>query len=266
MTTTAETREKFLREYRHIRHAEGRGSANSEYYQALPFKDISGRNAAMWAMRAKTYSHFVRKVLLPLERRRSGPLNILDLGAGNCWLSNRLSLRRHRPIAVDIFSDEEDGLRAGRHYPTSFDVVESDFDNIPLSAGSIDMAIFNASLHYSTDYVQTLKEARRCLRAGGMLVILDSPVYRKSEHGERMVKEKHAEFERRYGFPSDTLPSKEFLDLATLRHLESELGINWICYKPWYGWRWHYRPVKAWLHRRRPPSKFWILVGKFRTV
>jgi SAM-dependent methyltransferase len=266
MTTTAEAREKFLREYRYIRHAEGRGSANSEYYRALPFKDITGLNEAMWAIRAKTYRHFARKILRNLERRRRKPLDILDLGAGNCWLSYRLSLRQHRPIAIDIFSDEEDGLRAARHYPASFARIESDFDNIPLSAGSVDMIIFNASLHYSTDYVPTLQEARRCLRADGMLVVLDSPVYREREHGERMVKEKHAEFQRSYGFPSDTLPSKEFLDLATLRHLDNMLGINWTFYKPWYGWRWHYRPVSAWLHRRRPPSKFWILVGTFRTV
>jgi SAM-dependent methyltransferase len=266
MTTTAEIREKFLREYRHIRHAEGRGSSDSEYYRSLPFKDSSERNAPMWAMRAKTYDHFVRKVLEPLERRRKMPLDVLDLGAGNCWLSNQLALRQHRPIAVDIFSDEKDGLRAAQHYTSSFARVESDFDNVPLPAGSVDLAIFNASLHYSTDYVQTLQEARRCLRADGMLVILDSPVYREREHGERMVKEKHAEFQRRYGFPSDTLPSKEFLDLAMLRELDNTLGINWTIYKPWYGWRWHYRPVSAWLHRRRPPSKFWILRGTFRTV
>ena len=81
-----------------------------------------------------------------------------------------------------------------------------------------------------------------------------------------MVIEKHAEFQRRYGFASDTLPSEEFLDLPMLRYLDETLSIDWKCFKPWYGWRWHLRPVKAWLHRRRPPSKFWILVGTSRTL
>lgn len=265
MAITAEVREKFLREYRHIRRAEGRGSTSSDYYKALPLRDFSGRNESMWAMRAATFRHFLRRVLVPLECRTKRPLDILDLGAGNCWLSYRLSLRGHRAIAVDIFADAEDGLGAAPHYAASFATVESDFDHIPLSSGSADMAIFNASLHYSTGYVETLEETRRCLRPGGALVILDSPVYRKREHGERMVIEKHAEFQRRYGFPSDTLPSEEFLDLPMLRSLHETLSIEWKCFKPWYGWRWHLRPVNAWIHRRRPPSKFWILVGTFRT-
>ena len=115
----------------------------------------SGRNEAMWAMRAKTFRHFLRKVLRPLEQRTNRPLDILDLGAGNCWLSYRLSLRGHRAIAVDIFADEEDGLGGAPHYAASFaDRGERLRSHVPLLASSIDMAIFNASLHYSTDYVE----------------------------------------------------------------------------------------------------------------
>jgi hypothetical protein len=78
-----------------------------------------------------------------------------------------------------------------------------------------------------------------------------------------MVEERHAEFERRYGFRSDAIPSIEFLDQPTLSTLTSELGVHWRIYRPWYGWRWHLRPVKALLTNRRPPSRFWILAGKF---
>jgi SAM-dependent methyltransferase len=266
MTPENIARQKFLDDYRHIRHAEGRGSDTSEYYRALPSCDRNDPNAAMWAMRAKTYSYFVKNVLEPLEAREGRPLDVLDLGAGNCWLSNRLSLRGHRPVAVDIFNDERDGLRAARHYRDRFPVIESDFDQLSLSPKSFDLAIFNASLHYSVDYVRTLSEVRRCLRTSGSVVILDSPIYRMRDHGVRMVQEKHATFAKRYGFPSDALASIDFLDIPALRALHETLNIDWQFLKPWYGWRWHLRPLNALLRRRRPPSKFWILVGRFRAL
>jgi hypothetical protein len=78
-----------------------------------------------------------------------------------------------------------------------------------------------------------------------------------------MVAEKHADFAKRYGFASDALPSLEYLDVPMLKHLERTVGITWKVIKPWYGWRWHTRPAQAFLRRRRPPSRFWILVGVF---
>lgn len=263
MNDQALARQKFLEEYRCIRHAEGRGSDSSEYYRALPFSDVSGKNSQMWAMRARTYFYFETHVLRPMEKRQKRPLEILDLGAGNCWLSYRLSLRQHRIVALDIFSDDRDGLRAVRHYPIPLPVVEAEFDQLPLASGTFDLAIFNASFHYSTDYVKTLTEVRRCLRTGGAVIILDSPVYRLHEDGMRMVKEKHAAFLRQYGFASDALQSMEFLDLSILKVLSETLRLKWRILKPWYGWRWFFRPIQAFFRRRRPPSRFWILIGTF---
>src|SRR5450631_99689 len=143
MTTTESTdRQRFLEDYRRIRHAEGRGSNANAYYRALPFEDLSKRSTAMWRMRAKTYRYFEKHILTPLERRMARPLDILDLGSGNCWLSYRLSLKKHRPVALDIFHDELDGLRAARRYPIPFPVVEAEFDKLPFAPGSADLAIF----------------------------------------------------------------------------------------------------------------------------
>ena len=263
MTIEHLARQRFLQDYRLIRHAEGRGSDDNAYYRALPFEDLSGRNTAMWQMRAKTYRYFEKHILAPLERRIARPLDILDLGSGNCWLSYRLSLRQHRPVAVDIFRDELDGLRAASKYPTPFRVVEAEFDNLPFPHNSADLAIFNSSFHYSTDYARTLSEAQSCLRPNGSVVILDSPLYAKAEDGRRMVEERHAEFLKRYGFRSDAVPSIEFLDSSTLSHLSHTLGIRWRVFRPWYGWQWHTRRYKAWLRGRRPPSRFWIFEGRF---
>ncbi|HZQ52952.1 MAG TPA: class I SAM-dependent methyltransferase [Bryobacteraceae bacterium] len=258
-------REQFLSEYRYIRYAEGRGSDSSDYYRALPYRDLSGRLSTMWAMRAKTYRYFETRILRPIARKARRPLRILDLGAGNCWMSYRLSLGGHRPVAVDIFDDERDGLRAAHHYGHWFPVLQADFDDLPFPSGRFDLAIYNSSLHYSTNYRRTLAEAKRCLSSSGWLIVLDSPIYRRREHGLRMVEERHSDFLKRYGFRSDAIPSVEFLDLGTLRELSEDLGVRWRVRRPWYGWRWHLRPYAAWLKRRRPPSRFWILAGQFES-
>lgn len=264
MILEAQARTRFLDEYRQIRYAEGRGSDDPEYYRALPYRDLTNRNSAMWEMRAKTYRYFEQKILPPMEQQAGRPLDILDLGAGNGWMSYRLALRDHCPVALDIFSDPRDGLLATRHYPRNIPALEADFHSLPFKSGSFDLAIFNSAIHYSTDYRTPLGEVRRCLRPSGAVVILDSPIYRKRKDGERMARERHREFKTRFGFASDAIPSIEFLDEPALKALGQALQLRWKIHRPWYGWRWHLRPLKARLQHRRPPSRFWILVGEFR--
>jgi ubiquinone/menaquinone biosynthesis C-methylase UbiE len=255
--------ERFLEEYSRIRHAEGRGSDEAAYYLALPYRDLTGKNSGQWMIRGRTYRYFEKRLLPEFEKRVE--LDILDLGAGTGWLSYRLALRKHRPVAVDILVDELDGLGAAHHYETAlrrrFPLVMAEFDNLPFSDSQFDLAVFNSSLHYSTDYHKTLTEAKRCLKPSGCLIVLDSPIYKKHEHGEKMREERHRYFEAQFGFRSDSIPSLEFLDDAMLKRLAASLGLKWKMYRPWYGWKWHLRPWKARLKHARPPSRFHILVG-----
>jgi ubiquinone/menaquinone biosynthesis C-methylase UbiE len=264
MTMDPTARRTFLRQYAVIRHAEGRGSHDPEYYRALPWRDLSGHNADQWKLRSRSYRHFERAVLRNLERTAGRPLRILDLGAGNGWMSNRLRQRGHSPVAIDIFTDPLDGLGALRHYEARPDAVAAEFDVLPFRDESIDLAIFNSSLHYSADYRRTLHEVRRCLRSEGCFIVLDSPVYEQSKHGEQMRAERQEYFSRTYGFRSESLGSIEYLDEPLLASLAGELSIEWRRSSPWYGWRWALRPWQARLKGRRPPSRFFILVGKFR--
>jgi hypothetical protein len=78
-----------------------------------------------------------------------------------------------------------------------------------------------------------------------------------------MRAERHELFERRYGFRSDSVPSIEYFDEATIESLGRDLKIEWRRSLPWYGLSWALRPWKARLFSRRPPSRFLILVGRF---
>ncbi len=256
---------QFVRDYSRIRELEGRGSEDSAYYLALPYRDLTGRNSAQGKIRGISYAHFERRIL-PEVGQACRPA-VLDLGAGTGWLSYRLARQQCQPIAVDLIANQSDGLGAAHHYGAElgclFPLILAEFDNLPFVDAQFDLAVFNSSFHYSTDYRKTLMETRRCLRPNGMVIVLDSPIYRRREHGELMREERHRSFQSQFGFRSDSIPSLEFLYDDLLSELERDLGLSWRVYRPWYGWQWHLRPLKAWLKRNRPPSRFQILVGRW---
>jgi SAM-dependent methyltransferase len=245
-----------------VRAKEGRGSSSADYYLALPFKDLTGRNSWQWHIRARTF-RFMEKHLLPsIENSYPRGCDILDIGAGNGWLSYRLAKRGHRPVAVDLLVNDTDGLGGARHYfqlAPAFLRFKAEMDCLPFMPAQFDVVIFNASLHYSVDYRRTLQEALRCLRSGGHLIVADSPFYRREESGKKMLQEKRAAFNRQFGFSSDSIQSREYLTPETLINLSTKLALKWKVYKPWYGLSWALRPIKASLMRRREPSKFYLL-------
>ncbi len=203
--------QQFMREYQAVRQAEGRGSADPQYYQALPDRDLSGRFSQDWRIRARSFHAFVDGFLQPLEARSPRPLKILDLGSGNGWLAHQLARRGHRVAAVDLQTNVQDGLGAFIHYPVAYLPVQAEFDRLPFAEGQIDLAIFNSSLHYSTGYNATLAEALRLLVDSGNLVILDTPIYHDPSSGAQMLEERQALFTQRYGFPSNALQSEGYL-------------------------------------------------------
>ncbi len=90
---------RFIQEYETVRMSQERGSTDSQYYRSLPYCDRSRRFSEEWLIRAKSFRAFLVKILLPMERKYQAPLRILDLGAGNGWLSNRLAERGHLAVA-----------------------------------------------------------------------------------------------------------------------------------------------------------------------
>lgn len=254
--------EPFMREYQIVRQAEGRGSTDDAYYRSLPFIDLTGQFSADWQIRARSFRTFLRDVLQPMERTRPQPLRVIDLGAGNGWLSYRLARRGHGVAAVDLIDNPSDGLGAYRHYDADFTPVQAEFDRLPFVDRHIDLVIFNASLHYSTRYETTLGEALRVLTPAGQIVILDSPVYRSASSGAEMVREREAAFTQKVGFPSNALPSENYLTDQRVSDLSETLRLRWQFIQPFYGWRWLLRPLKARLLRRREPARFAVIVGR----
>jgi SAM-dependent methyltransferase len=254
--------DRFLREYRTIRHGEGRGSDDSAYYRALPFRDLSSRHGHEWRIRARSHRYLLREVISPAAASAGRELSIADLGAGNCWLSNRLALAGHRCLAVDLSTSRSDGLGAHRFYESEFVPVRAEFDRLPFEENQFDVAIFNGSLHYATSYDASLGEALRVLRCDGALVVMESPIYRRAESGRQMVREREQSFEEQYGFPSDALEFENFLTRERFDELADALGIRWAIHRPFYGWRWWLRPWIARLRGSREPADLVFAVAR----
>jgi SAM-dependent methyltransferase len=254
--------QSFVREYEHIRMAEGRGSEQEEFYLALPYKDTTGNNPQQWRIRSRSFTYLVRHILN--QRPGNAHKDILDLGAGNCWMSYRLALTGCRPVSVDLLINDRDGLGAAEHYrkqlPDLFPRFQAEMTRLPFHDQQFDVAIFNASLHYSEDFESTLREALRCVRRDGLVVVCDSPWYTSEDGGHRMLAERRAAFLRRYGTASDSIKSLEYLTDERLKQLEHALSIRWSFHAPYYGLRWAMRPVMAMLRKKREPSQFRIYV------
>ncbi len=253
---------QFMQEYQTVREREARGSTESAYYRALPFHDLTGRFSADWRIRAASFQTVLNRVVEPLEQCLTQPLRILDIGAGNGWLSNRLASRGHALAAVDLQINDADGLGAYRHYETTFLRLQAEFEHLPCADGTADLLIYNASFHYAENYDAALTEAERVLTPAGQVVIIDTPIYCQANTGQQMVREREEDFVRRFGFRSNALHSENFLIDARLAELGQRLQIRWQSFTPNYGWRWRLRPWLARLRGKRPPARFTVLVGR----
>jgi SAM-dependent methyltransferase len=186
--------QKFVEDYLVVRRAEGWGAERAEYYRALPQVDRDHPQRAIWQIRKRNFERLLALI------GSSESLKILDIGAGNGWLSNRLAERGHTIAALDLLDDCLDGLGARVNYTSHFEAYQANFDRLPFEANQFDWVIFNAALHYATSIQQTLREAKRVLKERGWLVILDSPLYSDVNNGRQMITAREAQFVQRYGF------------------------------------------------------------------
>lgn len=258
---------RFIEEYERIRDAEGRGSNSDDFYLGLPYSDSSRRNSHQWQIRARTFDYLLHHLLK--SRFPSGG-KVLDLGAGNCWMSYRLALAGFNPFAVDLLTNDRDGLGAAEHYreylPVFFARFRAELVQLPFQDAQFDAAVFNASFHYSDNYEAALREALRCIRKGGLVIIGDTPWYSSEISGKQMISERRANFLRCYGTSSSSIESQEYLTDERLRNLGQRLSVDWAIYSPGYGFKWALRPLLAKLRNRREPSRFRVYVARKATA
>jgi len=203
----------FLELYQRVRRDEG--------WRAVPGlpKVASGHpQAHIWRRRAASLATGLELVapLLP-----SPPWRVLEVGAGCCWISAELLSRGHHAVAVDVNLDPEDGLAAAPVLlpeDASLERAEAEMEALPLEPQSVDLVVAGASLHYPAALQRTLVELRRVMRRDGVLLVLDSPVYRRRADGEAMVAERMRAQGERYRI---AVPRESQSGYLVLRELDA---------------------------------------------
>jgi SAM-dependent methyltransferase len=250
--------EEFLTLYQEIRSREHWGDDRIEYYQGLPYSDISGRHRRVWKLRSRTFDSFRQDLRAEFADRT---LRVLDLGAGNCWLSLRLVQLGHAVTAVDTNLSEVDGLgvmtRIAKEMKMRVNVVRAEFDFLPFPDERFDVIVFGASLHYSPEPTRTLQETVRFLKSTGAIYLLDSPIYDDPPSGHLMIQERLTGWREKYGVEVPADYAGSFLTYTQLDTLRSNVEISFI--SPEFGLRWALRPVVASLFGKRPPARFDIV-------
>jgi SAM-dependent methyltransferase len=247
--------EAFLSQYRYVREFDGYRSFTADEYRGLPSIQADNPQAHVWRVRQESYHR-----LLSLLDGQS--LFILDLGAGNGWLSHCLAKIGHHPVAVDWLDDEQDGLGAYRHYPVQYTSVQADFDALPFVGGQFDAVIFNASLHYSVNIERTLHHACLMLNHHGRIYVMDSPTFSSDESGKMMVKEQLDHLRINHGLGEVIQSGIGYLNIKNMIDIGKSIGIAFQFYQSHGALLWALKRWWGGVKSGRDPAAFGVWEGK----
>lgn len=253
----AEQLAPFLDQYRKVRAQEGYRSASPDDYRCLPNVPPNHPHAAEWNLRRESLANLQRH---GLPSSWSGPLRTLDLGAGCGWLSHRLAVVGHHAVAVDCLADEEDGLRAIRHFRVSMLAVQADFDQPPFAPGQFDVVVFNGSLHYAPDPSAALQSAATLLVPGGTLLIVDSPMFVRDMDGDAMVTDQLARLASEHDLATPIRPGRGYLTFSGVERACEAAGLHASFIRSRGVLPWRVRRQFARLKLRRAPAAFGVWV------
>ncbi|MGH8023580.1 MAG: ArsR/SmtB family transcription factor [Limisphaerales bacterium] len=115
----------------------------------------------------QAFGHLLLRILPPLV--------VADLGAGEGLLSELLARRCKKVIAVDN-SDKIVAFGKAKAKKNGLKNLEfrlGDLQKPPLEAESVDLVILSQALHHAEVPVEAIAAARKILKAGGQIMILD---------------------------------------------------------------------------------------------
>ncbi len=145
---------------------------------------FAGASGAWDALRTRVYGRgFGTEALLSLL---PPGWTVADLGCGTGALAAELSPRVRKVVAVDRSAAMLQAARRRTARLGNVELHEADLSALPLAARSCDAALLVLVLAYLDDPDPVLREARRILRPGGRLVVLDAAAHADEELRRRM--------------------------------------------------------------------------------
>jgi ArsR family transcriptional regulator len=103
------------------------------------------------------------------------PMVVADLGAGEGTLSQLMAQRAKRVIAIDNSEKmvEFGAELARKHNIANLEYRLGDLEDVPIRTGAVDLAFLSQALHHASHPERAIAEARRILKPGGRLAVLD---------------------------------------------------------------------------------------------
>jgi len=103
------------------------------------------------------------------------PMVIADLGAGEGTISQLMAQRAKKVIAIDNSEKMvEFGTELARkHGIGNMEYRLGDLEDVPIRAGTVDLAFLSQALHHARHPHRAVEEARRILKPGGRIAVLD---------------------------------------------------------------------------------------------
>jgi ubiquinone/menaquinone biosynthesis C-methylase UbiE len=103
------------------------------------------------------------------------PLVIADLGAGEGTISQLMAQRAKKVIAIDNSEKmvEFGAELARKHGIANMEYRLGDLEDVPIRTGTVDLAFLSQALHHARHPNRAVEEARRILKPGGRITVLD---------------------------------------------------------------------------------------------
>lgn len=181
--------------YIRLREAEHRLYSDEEV-QNLP--DISSLHPHYkeWIIRKKSTEKLIRYL-----SRKEIPLNILEIGCGNGWLSHQLSVipESHVTGIETNITELRQALRIFSQRP-NLNYVQGNFNKIDLHGDLFDIVVMAASIQYFSSVQSILNHILQYyLKPGSEIHIIDSPFYQADEVAA--ARERTVKYYTQLGFP-----------------------------------------------------------------
>lgn len=148
-------------------------------------REFFSSTADRWdSIRAELYG--IRADLLPLFGLLDPRWTVADLGAGTGVLAQAMAPFVERVLVVDrspeMLAAARDRIQPAEHV----EFHESEVEALPIPDQSVDVAVLSLVLHHLPDPPRVLAEARRILKPGGRLVLVDIREHDRAELTEEM--------------------------------------------------------------------------------
>lgn len=174
-----EAADRFAASYTALRRLEGWVGPNG-------VEDPEGGEPRLWRTRLESVSE--ASAAITTQMTGGGRPVVTDIGSGGGWATRYL--QGADVIAFDLLDVKT---------PLGVLHVRGDMRRLPVRNGTVDAALYAASLHYAP-IQDSVREAARVLRPGGLVVAVDSPMYRDSSAQER-AEARSTKYYAEAGFP-----------------------------------------------------------------